>query len=122
MRDKARTGTFAWATRQQLIDTLNDFLLSLAQVGATAVVIIDKAQSLSPPVLEGVRLLSNLETDDRKLLQILLVRQLELLTTLDADAMRQLRQRVARRCELSPLTRRELKQYVACRLRIASGA
>ena len=95
--EEARTGAFAWATKQQLINTLNDFLISLAQIGASAVVVVDEAQNLSPSLLEGIRLLSNLETDDRKLLQILLVGQPELVTTLEADGMRQLRQRVARR-------------------------
>ena len=120
--EEARTGAFAWATKQQLINTLNDFLVSLAQIGASAVVVVDEAQNLSPSLLEGIRLLSNLETDDRKLLQILLVGQPELVTTLEADGMRQLRQRVARRAELRPLTREEVEQYVAYRLRIASGA
>ena len=120
-RDESRTGPFAWATKQQLIETLNHFLVSLAQVGATAVVVVDEAQNLSPPLLEGIRLLSNLETDNRKLLQILLVGQPELVTTLEDDGMRQLRQRIARRVELCALTREELEQYVTYRLRIASG-
>ncbi len=87
--EEARTGAFAWATKQQLINTLNDFLVSLAQIGASEVVVVDEAQNLSPSLLEGIRLLSNLETDDRKLLQILLVGQPELVTTLEADGMRQ---------------------------------
>ncbi len=61
-RAESRTSSFTLATQQQLLDTLNEFLLSLAGVGATAAVIVDEAQNLSPQFLEGIRLLSNLET------------------------------------------------------------
>ena len=87
-RGEARTGAFAWATKQQLIETLNDFLVSLAQIDASAIVIIDEAQNLSPPVLEFIRILTGLETDDRKLLQILLVGQLELNALVEAPERR----------------------------------
>ena len=121
-RSEARTGTFAWATKQQLIETLNDFLVSLGQIDASAIVIIDEAQNLSPPVLEFIRVLTGLENDDRKLLQILLVGQLELDALVEKPGLRQLQQRVARRCELAPLTRDEVAHYIAYRLRIASGS
>ena len=120
-RAEARTSSFTLATQQQLLDTLNEFLLSLVGVGATAAVIVDEAQNLSPQLLEGIRLLSNLETDNRKLLQLLLVGQPELVATLEDDGMRQLRQRIARRLELTPLSRDEVGQYIAYRLRLASG-
>ena len=121
-RRDARTGTFGRATKQQLFETLNDFLVSLGQIDASAIVIIDEAQNLSPQVLEYIRVLTGLETDDRKLLQVLLVGQLELDALVEAPGLRQLQQRVARRCELAPLTRDEVAHYISYRLQVASGS
>jgi general secretion pathway protein A len=85
------------------------------------VLIIDEAQDLTDGLLEQVRLLSNLEADDRKLLQIVLMGQPELRDRLNAHGLRQLRQRITVRYHLSPLRRVEVAEYVHHRLRV-SGA
>ena len=77
-RDEIKRGRLAGVSKQELIETLNDFLLSLLPLRATALLIIDEAQNLPRPVLEQIRILSNLETDKEKLLQIVLVGQLNL--------------------------------------------
>ena len=101
---------------KSLVDMLNRHLLALHAKGRHAVVIIDEAQNLSPAVLEQVRLLTNLETPTRKLLQIILVGQPELSELLEAREMRQLAQRVTARYHLKPLNRAETKAYVRHRL------
>jgi general secretion pathway protein A len=106
-------------TKQDLVTTLHDFLLSLIPLGARAVVIIDEAQNLPLDVLEQIRILSNLETDKEKLLQIILVGQLELLSLLRSPDLRQLDQRVSIRYQLKPLTAGEVAAYVVHRLAIA---
>jgi general secretion pathway protein A len=120
-REDIRRGRLANVTKQELIETVNDFLLSLLPLRATAVLIIDEAQNLPMPVLEQVRILSNLETDKDKLLQIVLVGQLNLTSLLKAPQMRQLDQRVSIRYQLRPLSRDEVASYVAHRLTIAGG-
>jgi len=110
------------AGRQDLVETLNRFLLSLAAVGASALAVVDEAQNLEPPVLEQLRVLTTLETDQYKLLQILLVGQPELETVLRTPDMSPLNQRVARRCLLRPLSREEVEEYVRFRVRLARGA
>ena len=107
------------AERQHLVETLSRFLLSLDSIGASALVVVDEAQNLSPSVLEQLRVLTTLESDQHKLLQILLVGQPELLTLLGTSEMRALNQRIARRCRLRPLTREEGEQYVGFRIRLA---
>jgi general secretion pathway protein A len=109
-------------TKQDLIDTLNEFLLSIQPLRARALLIIDEAQNLPAQVLEQVRILSNLETDKEKLLQIVLVGQLNLHATLRSPAMRQLDQRVSIRYQLKPLNRDEAAAYIAHRLAIAGGS
>ncbi|HJN45865.1 MAG: hypothetical protein CL477_06105 [Acidobacteria bacterium] len=109
------------ASRQSLVETLNRFLLSLAHVGASALAVVDEAQDLAPSVLEQLRVLTALETDQQKLLQILLVGQPELQALLGTPEMRQLNQRIARRCTLRPLTREEVDRYVGFRVQLASG-
>lgn len=104
-----------------LVETLSRFLLSLDSVGGSALVVVDEAQNLSPPVLEQLRVLTTLETDQHKLLQILLVGQPELETLLGTPEMRAVNQRIARRCRLRPLTREEVEQYVGFRIRMARG-
>ena len=110
------------ASRQSLVDTLNRFLLSLVGVGASALVVVDEAQNLRSPVLEQLRVLTTLETDQQKLLQILLVGQPELQTLLGAPEMRPLHQRIARRCTLRPLTAPEVEKYVGFRVQMARDA
>jgi type II secretory pathway predicted ATPase ExeA len=121
-REDVKSGRLAGVSKQELIDTLYDFLLSLLPLRASAVLIIDEAQNLPLPVLEQIRILSNLETDKEKLLQIVLVGQLNLNGLLRAPEMRQLDQRVSIRYELQPLTRDEVASYVSHRLSIAGGS
>jgi general secretion pathway protein A len=120
-RDAVRSGRLARATKHELIAALHDFLQSLVPLKATSVLIIDEAQNLSPQVLEQIRILSNLETNDAKLLQIILVGQLGLLQALGETEIRQLQQRVSLRAVLAPLTRPALEAYVSHRLAVADG-
>ncbi|MBM3845393.1 MAG: AAA family ATPase [Verrucomicrobia bacterium] len=107
--------------RLELLSEINRFLLAEADAGRDAVLIIDEAQNLSNESLEQVRLLSNLETNDRKLLQIVLMGQPELRDRLEDYSLRQLRQRITVRYHLTPLNRKELGTYVQHRL-VISGA
>src|SRR5438874_11062687 len=120
-REEAKAGRLANVTKQELIEALYDFLLSLIPLRASAVLIIDEAQNLPLPVLEQIRILSNLETDKEKLLQIILVGQLNLQTLLRSPEVRQLDQRVSIRYELKPLDADGVAAYVAHRLTIAGG-
>jgi type II secretory pathway predicted ATPase ExeA len=121
-REDAKTGRLARVTKQELIDALYDFLLALIPLKASAVIIIDEAQNLPLPVLEQIRILSNLETDKEKLLQIILVGQLNLGTLLRSPELRQLDQRVSIRYELQPLDREGAGAYVAHRLAVAGAS
>lgn len=107
--------------RLETVAALNEFLLGLADRQKDAVLIIDEAQDMTPELLEQVRLLSNLETYDRKLLQIVLMGQPELRDRLNAHELRQLRQRITVRYHLPALSRDEVGQYIQHRLHI-SGA
>ena len=120
-RDEIKRGRLAGVSKQELIDTLNEFLLSLLPLRAGALLIIDEAQNLPLQVLEQIRILSNLETDKEKLLQIVLVGQLNLQELLKTPQLRQLDQRISIRYELKPLNREETAAYVAHRLTIAGG-
>lgn len=108
-------------TRGTLLQALNDFLLAKRKEGKNVVLFIDEAQNLKSSVLEQVRMLSNLETDTDKLIQIVLVGQPELLAKLQKPAMRQLEQRIAVRYHLSPLDLEEMRFYIEHRL-AAAGA
>src|SRR5260221_5356412 len=110
-RDEARAGRLAGVTKQEMIETLYDFLISLCPLKASAVVIIDEAQNLPLLVLEQIRILSNLETDKEKLLQVILVGQLNLKTLLRSPELRQLDQRVSIRYQLTPLDREAVGAY-----------
>ena len=105
-----------------LIRDLNDFLLEQYAAGNHPTLIIDEAQNLSSELLEEVRLLSNLETSQGKLLQIVLVGQPELRTTLAAPELMQLRQRISVNCHLSPLSRQEASEYILHRMQVAGNA
>ncbi|MEK7678048.1 MAG: AAA family ATPase [Verrucomicrobiota bacterium] len=107
--------------RLETVAAINEFLLQLVEQRQEAVLIIDEAQDLTNELLEQVRLLSNLETDDRKLLQIVLMGQTELRDRLNDFRLRQLRQRITVRYHLRPLRLAEVGQYVQHRLEI-SGA
>ncbi len=121
-REEIKSGRLAGVSKQDLIDVLYDFLLSLIPLKASAVLIIDEAQHLPLRVLEQIRILSNLETDKEKLLQIILVGQLDLQTVLRSPGLRQLDQRISIRYELKPLDRETVAAYVAHRLTIAGGS
>jgi general secretion pathway protein A len=121
-REGVRTGRIATASKHELISTLHEFLLSLMPIHGSAVLIIDEAQHLTPQVLEQIRIISNLETNESKLLQIVLVGQLNLLEGLAAAEMRQLDQRISIRATLKPLNREEVEAYIAHRLWVARGS
>jgi general secretion pathway protein A len=121
-REAVRSGRIATASKHELISTLHEFLLSLMPINGSAVLIIDEAQHLSPQVLEQIRIVSNLETNESKLLQIVLVGQLNLLDSLADAEMRQLDQRISIRATLKPLSREELEAYIAHRLWVARGS
>ena len=120
-REVVRSGRIATASKHELISTLHEFLLSLMAIKASAVLIIDEAQHLSAQVLEQIRIISNLETNESKLLQIVLVGQLNLLDVLAEAELRQLDQRISIRAALKPLTREEVEAYIAHRLWVARG-
>ena len=107
--------------RLETMEVLNQFLLAQVEHNREAVLIIDEAQDLTNDLLEQVRLLSNLETDERKLLQIVLLGQPELRHRLNDPCLRQLRQRITVRFHLQPLRLFEVGQYVQHRLEV-SGA
>ncbi|MEI6732476.1 MAG: AAA family ATPase [Comamonadaceae bacterium] len=106
-------------TVKDYIDALNNFLLAGHAAGQSSVLIIDEAQNLAPEVLEQLRLLTNLETSERKLLQIVLIGQPELRTMLARPELEQLAQRVIARFHLDALTMAESAQYIAHRLAVA---
>jgi len=103
------------------VDALHRFLLEAQEKGRDVVLLIDEAQDLSAEVLEQVRLISNLETDTEKLIQIVLMGQSELQEMLSRHELRQLAQRVTAQYHLSPLSRPETEDYIAHRLRVAGG-
>ncbi len=103
------------------VDHINSFLLHSHANGRKAVLIIDEAQNLSTDVLEQIRLLTNLETNKRKLLQIILLGQPELKKMLQQPELRQLAQRITARYHLTPLSENEVGAYIAHRLAIAGG-
>lgn len=107
--------------RLETVAAINEFLLRQVEYGKESVLIIDEAQDLTDELLEQVRLLSNLETDDRKLLQIVLMGQPELRDRLNNPKLRQLRQRITVRYHLAPLNQAEVSHYVQHRLQ-TSGA
>jgi general secretion pathway protein A len=104
-----------------LVDLINGFLLDLNAKHGKAILIIDEAQNLSRDVLEQIRLLTNLETNERKLLQIILIGQPELKDKLAKPELRQLAQRIAARFHLKALSKAEVVNYVNHRLTIARG-
>ena len=109
-------------SKSQQLMKLNQWLLERFSSGETAVVIIDEAQNLTFPVLEEIRLLTNLETSTEKLLQIVLSGQPELEEKLNLPQLRQLRQRIMLRCKTGALTKEQTHDYVLERLKIAGAA
>jgi general secretion pathway protein A len=109
-------------TKSELLLQLSTFVISRFKKGLTTVLVVDEAHHLSEEVLEEIRLLTNLETAEEKLLQILLIGQPELDDKLDSVNLRQLKQRIALRCQLSPLVLEETEGYIQRRLRVAGHA
>lgn len=107
--------------RARFLERLNKFLLEQVEEGGEVVLLIDEAQDLSKDLLEQVRLLSNLETDKQKLLQIVLLGQPELRAKLDDPSLTQLRQRITVRYHLTPLDRFETEHYIRHRIEVAGG-
>jgi general secretion pathway protein A len=107
--------------RMETMTAISDFLLKQTLAGKETVLIVDEAQDLTEDLLEQVRLISNIETDDRKLLQIVLMGQPELRDRLNSHKLRQLRQRITVRYHLRPLTRNEVGQYIHHRLALAGS-
>ncbi|HKY23222.1 MAG TPA: AAA family ATPase [Vicinamibacterales bacterium] len=118
--DELKSGRFKGAARPELSYPLYEFLRSLVPLQAFAVLIIDEAQNLPAPLLEEIRILSDLEGPE-KLLQVVLVGQLELREKLKGPAMRQVDQRVSVRCSLEALSRDAVASYVEHRLTVAGG-
>src|SRR5262249_38324070 len=109
------------ADRVALLDALHGFLRQCDAEGSIAALVIDEAQNLSAEIFEQLRLLTNFETYSAKLLQIVLVAQPELGAALGRPELRQVNERVAFRCHIRPLSRREERRYVAHRLTCAGG-
>src|ERR1700730_11982655 len=109
-------------SKSQQLMRLNQWLLDRFRAGETTALIVDEAQNLTYPVLEEIRLLTNLETSTEKLLQIVLSGQPELEEKLKLPQLRQLRQRIMRRCKTSVLSKTQTQEYIAERLRIAGAA
>ena len=107
--------------RVTCLEILNEFLLDQLARGNDVVLLIDEAQDLDSDLLEQIRLLSNLETDQRKLLQIVLIGQPELREKLNERRLRQLRQRITVRYHLAPLSRFEVERYIQHRLQVVGA-
>ena len=107
------------ASLKMLTDKITNRLMKNHQAGKNTILIIDEAQHLQPAVLEQLRLLTNLETNTKKLLQVILIGQPELQQLLQRQDLRQLAQRITARYHLMPLTEQEVQQYVSYRLQVA---
>lgn len=106
---------------RELHQSLNEFLLEENRADRTVVLVIDEAQNLAPSVLEQVRLISNLETERAKLIQIVLVGQPELKSLLGRQELRQLNQRITVRYHLQPMAFADVHEYIRHRIRVAAG-
>ena len=112
---------FIPGSKSKLLSQLNEYLIEQLRHNHNVVLIIDEAQNLTPAVLEEVRMLSNLETENEKLIQIIFLGQPELKKKLALPRLEQLRQRIAVYFQLTPLTEDETRSYILHRLKIASG-
>jgi type II secretory pathway predicted ATPase ExeA len=117
-----RRGALAAADVPQLLDTLEGFLQSLAPLGSHAVIILDEAQAVTPQTLDQLRLLTALEQGGQRLVQLVLCGQAGLLTTLKAEGLSALNERITRRVELAPLPAEQVEAYIQHRLAVAGGA
>jgi general secretion pathway protein A len=116
-----RRGALANADVPQLLDTIETFLRSLVAIDSHAVIVLDEAQSLTPQVLDQIRLLTALEKDNRRLVQVVLCGQPALLETLKTEPLLALNERITRRVTLAPLGSSEVHAYIQHRLAIAGG-
>lgn len=114
-------GDVSTTSRKELLDRLNTYLLQQLANNRTCIAIFDEAQHLSTEFLEQIRVLSNLETESEKLIQIILVGQPELLALIRTPQMAQLDQRVSVRCSLTHLSREETARYIYHRLNVAGS-
>jgi len=121
-KEELRRGGLAGADVPHLMEVMETFLASLAAVQARGIVVIDEAQSLSPTLLDEVRMLTAFERDGRRLVQIILCGQPMLLNTLKTEPMYALNERITRRVVLTPLSEAEVEAYIYHRLAIAGGA
>src|SRR5215813_2767097 len=112
---------YAGRSKTEILLDLNRFLIQRHARGLITALVVDEAQSLQPELLEEIRLLTNLETSQQKLLQIVLLGQPELETLLDSPQLRQLKQRIALRCQLLPLDEQQTRSYVLSRLERAGA-
>jgi general secretion pathway protein A len=103
-------------SKNELLRAFRDFLLEKSQMGMSVIIVVDEAQNIPEETLEELRLLSNLETGQRKLLHIVLIGQPELLKRLQSPGLRQLNQRIITRIRLSPLGTDEIREYIGFRL------
>jgi general secretion pathway protein A len=108
-------------SKAALLRELEELLRRRRAADETTVLVVDEAQSLSPELLEEIRLLANIETSEEKLLSLILAGQPELAEQLNRPSLRQFKQRIALRCELRPLTSQETLAYLAGRIRAAGG-
>ena len=113
--------SFKSKSKLDMVWELNNFLLRESNAGNNLVLIVDEAQNLNPGLLEQIRLLSNLETEKDKLLQVILVGQPELNNRINLHDLRQLRQRIMVRYHIGPLDKDELQSYINHRLEIAGS-
>lgn len=109
-------------SKLSLVGELNNFLLRESERGGNIILIIDEAQNLKPSQLEQIRLLSNLETEKSKLIQIVLTGQPELNQKLNLYELRQLQQRIMVRCHITPLEKEEIESYINYRLNISGSS
>jgi len=120
-REELRRGVLAGADVAQLLDVIETFLRTLVPIQARAIVVLDEAQSLSPTLLDEIRMLTAFEEEGRRLVQIVLCGQPMLLTTLKTEPMYALNERITRRVVLAPLSKDEVEAYINHRLAIAGA-
>lgn len=120
-REELKSGQFAEADVPLLLETLQGFLKSLLPLDSYAVVVIDEAQNLPATVLDQIRLLTAFEHEGRRMVQVVLVGQPMLLSTLKTEPMYALNERLTRRVMLTPLTPQEVDAYIRHRLEVAGG-
>lgn len=120
-REELRRGVLAGADVAQLLDVIETFLRTLVPIQSRAIVVLDEAQSLSPTLLDEIRMLTAFEEDGKRLVQIVLCGQPMLLNTLKTEPMYALNERITRRVVLQPLSKDEVEAYISHRLSIAGA-